>query len=121
MRLFYLHYRGRISQTVSGKLAAPVSTKKSQTASGFLSPPIDSSKTGAEVLQTVSALFPLSWSHYVRLLALDEQAKRDFYEEEARRVGWSVRQLDRQINSMLYERVALSIKQLAYSNADFGI
>jgi len=106
---------------VSGKLAAPVSTKKSQTASGFLSPPIDSSKTGAEVLQTVSALFPLSWSHYVRLLALDEQAKRDFYEEEARRVGWSVRQLDRQINSMLYERVALSIKQLAYSNADFGI
>jgi predicted nuclease of restriction endonuclease-like (RecB) superfamily len=69
----------------------------------------------------VSALFPLSWSHYVRLLALDEQAKRDFYEEEARRVGWSVRQLDRQINSMLYERVALSIKQLAYSNADFGI
>lgn len=90
MRLFYLHYRGRISQTVSGKLAAPVSTKKSQTA---------------------SALFPLSWSHYVRLLALDEQAKRDFYEEEARRAGWSVRQLDRQINSMLYERVALSKKK----------
>jgi predicted nuclease of restriction endonuclease-like (RecB) superfamily len=96
---------------VSGKLAAPVSTKKSQTASGFLSPPIDFSKTGAEILQTVSALFPLSWSHYVRLLALDEQAKRDFYEEEARRAGWSVRQLDRQINSMLYERVALSKKK----------
>ena len=111
MRLFYLHYRGRISQTVSGKLAAPVSTKKSQTASGFLSPPIDSSKTGAEVLQTVSALFPLSWSHYVRLLALDEQAKRDFYEGEAQRAGWSIRQLDRQINSMLYERVALSKKK----------
>ncbi|MBU4078553.1 DUF1016 domain-containing protein, partial [Patescibacteria group bacterium] len=68
-------------------------------------------KTGAEILQTVSALFPLSWSHYVRLLALDEQAKRDFYEEEARRAGWSVRQLDRQINSMLYERVALSKKK----------
>ena len=111
MRLFYLHYRGRISQTVSGKLVAPVSTKKSQTASGFLSPPIDSSKTGAEILQTVSALFPLSWSHYVRLLALDEQAKRDFYEEEARRAGWSVRQLDRQINSMLYERIAISKKK----------
>lgn len=111
MRLFYLHYRGRISQTVSGKLAAPVSTKKSQTTSGFLSPPIDFSKTGAEVLRTVSALFPLSWSHYVRLLALDEQVKRDFYEEEARRAGWSVRQLDRQINSMLYERVALSKKK----------
>jgi predicted nuclease of restriction endonuclease-like (RecB) superfamily len=59
----------------------------------------------------VSGEFPLSWSHYVRLLALDEQAKRDFYEEEARRAGWSVRQLDRQINSMLYERVALSKKK----------
>jgi predicted nuclease of restriction endonuclease-like (RecB) superfamily len=39
---------------------------------------------------------------------LDEPNKRDFYEEEARRGGWSVRQLDRQINAMLYERVALS-------------
>ena len=39
------------------------------------------------------------------------QQKRDFYEEEARRAGWSVRQLDRQINSMLYERVALSKKK----------
>ena len=52
--------------------------------------------------------FSLSWSHYVRLLSLDEPKKRDFYEEETRRAGWSVRQLDRQINSMLYERVALS-------------
>jgi len=52
--------------------------------------------------------FVLSWTHYVRLLPLQEQAKRDFYEEEAHRAGWSVRQLDRQINSMLYERLALS-------------
>jgi predicted nuclease of restriction endonuclease-like (RecB) superfamily len=44
----------------------------------------------------------------VRLLPLQEQAKRDFYEEEAHWAGWSVRQLDRQINSMLYERLALS-------------
>ena len=108
MRLFYLYYRERISQTLSGKLPVPVSTKKTQTVSGFLSAPTDSSKTGLEILQTVSALFPLSWSHYIRLLALDEQVKRDFYEEESRRAGWSVRQLDRQINSMLYERVALS-------------
>ena len=47
----------------------------------------------------------------MRLLPLEEQAKRDFYEEEARRAEWSVRQLDRQINSMLYERVALSKKK----------
>lgn len=63
------------------------------------------------ISETVSRKFPLSWSHYVRLLALDDSDKRDFYEEEARRAGWSVRQLDRQLNSMLYERVALSRKK----------
>ena len=78
------------------------------------------SKKVAGIVQTVSALsspqtlsgrFPLSWSHYVRLLSLDEPRKRDFYEEETRRASWSVRQLDRQIDAMLYERVALSKKK----------
>lgn len=55
--------------------------------------------------------FRLSWTHYVRLLPLTDPAKRDFYEEEAHHAGWSVRQLDRQVNSMLYERVALSRKK----------
>ncbi len=55
--------------------------------------------------------YVLSWTHYVRLLPLDDPAQRDFYEEEARRGGWSVRQLDRQIDSMLYERIALSRKK----------
>jgi predicted nuclease of restriction endonuclease-like (RecB) superfamily len=75
----------------------------------ILQSPIGESKKG--IPQTVSAQFLLSWTHYVRLIGLDNQAKRDFYEEEARRTGWSVRQLDRQINSMLYERVALSKKK----------
>ena len=61
-----------------------------------------------EISETLSRKFTLSWSCYVRLLALDDPHKRDFYEEEARRAGWSVREIDRQINSMLYERVALS-------------
>ena len=61
--------------------------------------------------QTASAIFPLSWTHYVRLIGLDDEPKRGFYEDEARRAGWSVRQLDRLINSMLYERVALSKKR----------
>jgi hypothetical protein len=86
-----------------GIISSDVGLKKLQTLSAISSPSMTS-----EILQSVSGEFPLSWSHYVRLLALDEQAKRDFYEEEGRRTGWSVRQLDRQINSMLYERVALS-------------
>jgi len=52
--------------------------------------------------------FPLPWSAYVRLLSVKSPEARNFYETEALRLGWSVRQLDRQIGSQFYERVALS-------------
>ena len=52
--------------------------------------------------------FPLPWSHYVRLLAVKNAEARSFYETEALRGGWSFRQLDRQIASLFYERLALS-------------
>lgn len=61
-----------------------------------------------ESLRTLSARFPLPWSHYVRLLSVEHEPARRFYEAEALRGGWSVRQLDRQINSKFYERTALS-------------
>lgn len=47
----------------------------------------------------------LSWSHYCELLSLDDNLKRSFYEQEAANSGWSVRELRRQMNSMLFERV----------------
>jgi predicted nuclease of restriction endonuclease-like (RecB) superfamily len=56
----------------------------------------------------VAAAFRLPWSAYVRLLSLKTEPARRFYEMEALRNGWTVKQLDRQINSMLYERIALS-------------
>jgi predicted nuclease of restriction endonuclease-like (RecB) superfamily len=49
----------------------------------------------------------LPWSAYVRLLSVKNKNARHFYETEALRAGWSVRQLDRQINSQFYERTAL--------------
>jgi predicted nuclease of restriction endonuclease-like (RecB) superfamily len=52
--------------------------------------------------------FPLPWSAYVRLLSVKNVDARHFYETEALRCGWSVRQLDRQIGSQFYERIALS-------------
>ncbi len=64
-----------------------------------------------ERTSTISALasrFALPWSAYVRLLAVKRPEARSFYEAEALRSGWSVRQLDRQINSQFYERIALS-------------
>ena len=57
--------------------------------------------------------FPLPWSAYVRLLSVKTATARAFYEAEALREGWSVRQLDRQISSQLYERLALSRNKAA--------
>ncbi|MCL4490931.1 MAG: PDDEXK nuclease domain-containing protein, partial [Nitrospirae bacterium] len=54
-----------------------------------------------------------SWSHYRLLMRLDESHQREFYEAECKRGNWSVRQLDRQIQSMLYERTALSKRKSA--------
>jgi len=77
----------------------------------------------SKILQTPSAIsialpelatkFPLPWSAYVRLLSVKNPEARIFYEAEALRAGWSVRQLDRQISSLFYERIALSKNKAA--------
>ena len=58
------------------------------------------------ILQTVSA--KLSWSHYVELLKIDDPLERSFYEKEAELEHWGVRELKRQMKSMLFHRLALS-------------
>lgn len=101
MRQFYLAYPDRvppIGQTVSGQFKG---VSIGQTASG----------------QSVSAAiapegpfpqaFTLSWSHYVFLMGLKE-AECSFYEIEATQQGWTLRELKRQFNAGLYERLALS-------------
>lgn len=52
--------------------------------------------------------FSLSWSHYLILMRIENPDERSFYEIECNRQMWSVRQLSRQVNSSLYERLALS-------------
>lgn len=59
-----------------------------------------------EKCQTVSG--KLSWSHYCELLSISDANKRSFYEKEAVNSNWSVRELKRQIDSSLYERLLLS-------------
>jgi len=56
--------------------------------------------------QTLSA--KLSWSHYILLMRLDNEHARNFYLKESETENWSVRELDRQINSLLFERLSLS-------------
>ena len=57
-------------------------------------------------VQTVSG--QLSWSHYCELLSFSDSDKRSFYEKETINAGWSVRELRRQIESSLFERLLLS-------------
>lgn len=99
MRLFYLAWPvSAISQTPSAKFSAPIV----QTLSGQFPD-----------LLTIAKAFPLPWSAYVRLLSVKNELARSFYETEALRCGWSVRQLDRQVNSQFYERTALSRNKAA--------
>ena len=93
MRLFYLSYPPeQIRQTLSGES----DTVPSEVGFGDL-----------------LAAFPLPWSAYVRLLSVRNTNARKFYETEALRGGWTVRKLDRQINSQFYERTALSQNRAA--------
>jgi predicted nuclease of restriction endonuclease-like (RecB) superfamily len=100
MRLFYLAYpHDRISETLSRKLNGQ---RNSETPSRNLS------------VQELAAFFTLSWSHYILLIKrTPSDEARAFYETEALHGGWSVRQLDRQINSQFYERTALSKNKAA--------
>lgn len=61
-------------------------------------------------LPTVSTgrKFPLSWSHYLKLMRIDNTDQRHFYEVEAAQNHWGLRELHRQFDSALYERLALS-------------
>jgi predicted nuclease of restriction endonuclease-like (RecB) superfamily len=89
MRRFYLVYEAGISATLSRK-SLPL-----------------------QVIRHYADKFVLSWSHYRLLLRLDESDKREFYERECIQGNWSVRQLDRQIQSLLYERTTLSKRKTA--------
>jgi predicted nuclease of restriction endonuclease-like (RecB) superfamily len=58
--------------------------------------------------QTLSDEFNLSWSHYLKLMRIDDVNERKFYEIESFKNNWSLRELQRQCDSALYTRLALS-------------
>lgn len=88
-RKFYLIYKERISDTVFSLFAI----EKSETVFSLLNEDVP---------------FQLSWSHYLQLMRIENANERNFYEIEAAKSNWSVRTLQRQYNSSLYERLALS-------------
>lgn len=92
MRKFFLTYENRIfdAQTTASAL------RKSNC------------KKSATVLRKFDNSFKISWSHYLLLIKIDNFRERDFYEIEAMNSNWSVRELERQYNSSLFERLVLS-------------
>lgn len=99
MRIFFQTYPDPGSgkpQTLSGVLLA---VEKPQTLSGELA--------------SLGSRFRLSWSHYALLVRTRSPQAREFYETEALRGGWTVRQLRRQLDSQFYERTALSRNKAA--------
>jgi predicted nuclease of restriction endonuclease-like (RecB) superfamily len=120
MRAFYLGWE--ICPTPSGKsearskcptLSGESGVRKRQTLSAES---VRSLAPGPILVQPGFApadLFPLSWSQYVRLMAVENPQARAFYESEAIRGGWSVRQLDRQISTQFYERAVRSKRPVA--------
>lgn len=103
MRRLYLTYS--ISETPSRKSESENSStvltisEKGQTVSDEFQ---------NEKQQTLSVKFNLSWSHYLKLMRIDDENERKFYEIEAAKNNWSVRELERQYDSALYTRLVLS-------------
>ena len=129
MRSFYMAFADKqvpspIRQTVSEELEnTQESTLFSIVSGGTQISQTLSEDSQLQISETVSRksfadIFPLSWSHYVLLSRIDNREERSFYEIESVQVNWSVRELQHQINTGLFERLALStdkhkIKQLA--------
>ncbi len=88
-RKFYLTYQDRIAETVFRQFAV----EKTETLFR---------QFGADVP------FSVSWSHYLILMRISNADERNFYEIEARKNSWSVKELGRQYGSSLYERLFLS-------------
>ena len=102
-RGFYLAY--------PGGSAIPAENSGSEIRSTPLIESAASLPTAAfETRPRTCALFPpaLAWSHYLALLRVQNQQARAFYEIEAAREAWSVRELERQIASLLFERLAMN-------------
>jgi predicted nuclease of restriction endonuclease-like (RecB) superfamily len=107
MKQFYLSYPGLlpasgILHAVRGEFpqAAIVHAARGESASAL--------SNHSEIWQPGALHAHLSWTHYRTLLRVDRTAARNFYEIEAIRNTWSARELERQINSLLFDRLAKS-------------
>src|SRR6218665_467938 len=106
MRQFYLSYS--ITKTVSAQLRISSNTK-TQTLSAELQNTDNQELEASEISsRKYFPQFHLSWSHYLKLMRINNIEERKFYEIEAYKNNWSLRELQRQFDSALYTRLSLS-------------
>lgn len=111
MRKFYLIYKDDYTKHVSKNLISePVARKfKSLQKSEPLARKLNSNRKSEPLARKLElSPFILTWTHYVMLLRIDNPMERKFYEIEAVTENWSKRELQRQYESALFERLALS-------------
>ncbi len=89
------------------KLSGPVEIQQTVSVESLLAH-VEAPRAIEALAEQWATRFKLGWSHYVALLTLSNAEERRFYEIEATANSWSVRELERQIDSSLYERLALS-------------
>jgi hypothetical protein len=125
MRQFYQMYNYRIAQppigqssdvrmypirksviSISGKsLSQSIAQSLIAQSSNQITSPITQSLIAQS---TFIDIFKLSWTHYLFLMSIDAPDERSFYEIESAAQNWTVRELRRQFNTSLYERLSLS-------------
>jgi len=107
MRLLYLTYP-QLADMISSTLLTKSPDGPRGPKLRISSPPVTKSGSNAVPPLAPDQLLRLSWSHLINLIVLDDPLKRAFYENECLKGNWSKRQLQRQIESLLYERTGLS-------------
>ena len=123
LTLLYWHMGRRIRRDILKKKRAAYGDEILQTLSAKLTMEFDRgfSRRNLASMVRFAEMFPnakivsalrrkLSWSHFIQIIYLDDPLKRDFYTEMCRIEGWSTRTLEKKIQSMLFERTALSRK-----------
>ncbi len=108
-RIVEFEQHGKITSEYGSKLLINLSKELSPLGKGF-------SRSNLTYMRLLYIKYPksetlshqLSWSHYFELLKVDDDLTRSFYEKQCIKEKWSIRELKRQKNSMLFERIALS-------------
>ena len=109
-RIFIEEQRGQDRAAYGGYLIKNLAAKiEAEFGSGFSYTQLTRARKFYRLYPTVSKVHPqLNWSQYRQLIRIDDDYKREYYELEATGNGWNGRELERQINSQLYERLLLS-------------